>query len=151
MLLDFLICGPRLFHSFIVQGKKEFLKRSCKGILLGITTDNKPVFKKHIENLYRTAQYKLHALTCIRKILTLDKAILHYNMFINSQFDYAPLIWLLCRKTLYHKTEKIHHRTLKVIYQSEEPYENLLLESSSVSAHQRHLRFLITEVYKSMT
>ena len=26
MLLDFLICGSRFFHSFIVEGKKEFLK-----------------------------------------------------------------------------------------------------------------------------
>ena len=26
MLLDFLICGFRLFHSFKVEGKKEFLK-----------------------------------------------------------------------------------------------------------------------------
>ena len=29
MLLDFLICGSRLFHSFIVEGKKEFFKKSC--------------------------------------------------------------------------------------------------------------------------
>ena len=58
---------------------------------------------------------------------------------------------MFCRKTLYHKIEKIHHRTLKVIYQSEESYENLLLESSSVSIHQRHLRFLVTEIYKSTT
>ena len=28
MLLDFLICGYRLFHFFIVEGKKEFLKKS---------------------------------------------------------------------------------------------------------------------------
>ena len=49
---------------------------------------------------------------------------------------------MFCRKTLYHKIEKIRHSTLKVIYQSEESYENLLLESSSVSVHQRlHLRF----------
>ena len=58
---------------------------------------------------------------------------------------------MFSRKTLYHKIEKIHHRTLKVIYQSEESYENLLLESSSVSIHQRHLRFLVTEIYKSTT
>ena len=56
-----------------------------------------------------------------------------------------------CRKTLYHKIEKIHHGTLKVIYQSEESYENLLLESSSVSVHQRHLRVLVTEIFKSTT
>ena len=29
MLLDFLISGSRLFHSIIVEGKKEFLKKSC--------------------------------------------------------------------------------------------------------------------------
>ena len=29
MLLNFLICGSRLFYSFIVEGKKEFLKKSC--------------------------------------------------------------------------------------------------------------------------
>ena len=58
---------------------------------------------------------------------------------------------MFCRKTLYHKIEKIHHRTLKVIYQSEESYENLLLESSSVSVHQRHLRFSVTEICKSTT
>ena len=120
-------------------------------ILLGITIDNKLVFKKHIENLCRTAQYKLHALTRIRKYLTLDKAILLGNTFINSQFNYAPLIWMFSRKTLYHKIEKIHQKTLKVIYQFEESYENLLLESSSVSLHQRHLRFLLTEIYKNAT
>ena len=90
-------------------------------ILLGITIDNELVFKKHIENLCRTAQYKLHALTRIRKYLTLDKAVLLGNTFINSQFNYAPLIWMFSRKTLYHKIEKIHHRTLKVIYHLKSP------------------------------
>ena len=127
------------------------VKESNEVILLGITTDDKLVFKKHIENLCRTAQYKLHALTRIRKYLTLDKAILLGNTFINSQFNYAPLIWMFCRTTLYHMIEKFHHRTLKAMYQSEESYENLLLEGSSVSVHQRHLCFLVTEIYKSTT
>ena len=34
---------------------------------------------------------------------------------------------MFCRKTLYHKIDKIHHRTLKVIHQSEESYENSLI------------------------
>ena len=29
ILLDFLICGPRLFRSSIVEEEKEFLKKSC--------------------------------------------------------------------------------------------------------------------------
>ena len=127
------------------------VKESNEVILLGITIVNKLVFKKHIENLCRIAQYKLHALTRIRKYLTLDKAVLLGNTFINSQFNYTPLIWMFSKKTLCHKIEKNHHRTLKVIYQFEESYENLLLENSSVSIQQRHLHFLVTEIYKSTT
>ena len=63
------------------------VKESNEVILLGITIDNKLVLKKHIEYLCRTAQYKLHALTRIRKYLTLDKAILLGNTFVNSQFS----------------------------------------------------------------
>ena len=45
--------------------------------------------------------------------------------------------------------QKIHHIALKVISQSNETYEELLELSETVSIHQRHLRFLVTEVYKS--
>ena len=55
------------------------------------------------------------------------------------------------RKGLYLKTQKIHYKTLKVIYQSNKTYEKLLELSEIVSIHQRHLRFLVTEVYKSIS
>ena len=102
-------------------------KESNEVILLLIIIDNKLVFKKHIENLCGIAQYKLHTLTRIKKYLTLDKAILLGNTFKNTHFNYAPLIWMFCRKTFYHKIENNHHRTSKVIYQSEVSYEILLL------------------------
>ena len=76
------------------------VKENNETILLGITIDNKLAFKKHIENICRTAQYKLHALTRIRKYFTLDRAIFLVNTFINSKFNYAPLIWMFCRKAL---------------------------------------------------
>ena len=59
------------------------VKENNEVILLVITIDNKLGFKKHIENLCRTAQYKLLALTRIRKYVTLDKAILLGNTFIS--------------------------------------------------------------------
>ena len=40
------------------------------------------------------------------------------NAFIDSQFNYAPLPWMFCWKTLYSKIEKIDHKTLKVVYES---------------------------------
>ena len=48
------------------------------------------------------------------------------NAFIDIQFNYASLIWMLCRKRLYLEMLKIHHKTLKVIYQSNKTYEELL-------------------------
>ena len=82
-----------------------------------------------------------------QKYLTLDKAKLSGNAFIDSQFNYALLIWMFCHKTTFLKMQKIH-KSLKVIYQSNVSYDLLQL-SNSVSLHQRHLQFLLTEIYKS--
>ena len=68
---------------------------------------------------------------------------------IDSQFNYAPLLRTFRRKTRNSKIEKIHHNTLKVIYESNDTYDNLLLQRNTVSLHQRHLRFLMTEINKS--
>ena len=87
----------------MILGKKKRLKYSLKigsitikesdeVELLEITIDKALNFKKHIKNLCRTAQYKLHALRRIRKYLTLDEAKLIGNAFIDSQFNYASLI-----------------------------------------------------------
>ena len=58
---------------------------------------------------------------------------------------------MFCRKTLYSKIEKNHHRTLKVVYGIDDSYNNHLLSSNSVSFHQMHLRFLVTEILKSIS
>ena len=157
--INSLKANPRKFQ-FMILGKKKPLKYSLeiesvtikesdKVELLGITIDKALNFKKHIENLCRIAQYKLHALRRIRKYLTLDKAKLLGHTCINSQFNYAPLIWMFCHKVTYLKMQEIYRKSLKVIYQSDASYDNLLQLSNSMSLHQQHLRFLLVEIYKS--
>ena len=104
--------------------------------LLGVIIDKNLTFKKHIDNLVCKAQYKLHSLQRIRTFLTIEKAKILGNVFMDSQFNYAPLIWKFCNKTFYSKIEKIRHKTLKVIYGINDPYNNFLLHSNSVSIHQ---------------
>ena len=41
---------------------------------------------------------------------------------------------MFCRKTLYSKIEKIHHRNLKVVYGMDDSYKNLLLSRNSVNS-----------------
>ena len=75
--------------------------------LMGLTIDKELNFSKHIYKLCRNAQYKLHALRRIRKYLSLEKAKMLGKAFIDSQFNYAPLIWMFCGKGLYLKMQKI--------------------------------------------
>ena len=58
---------------------------------------------------------------------------------------------MFCHKTTYLKMQKIHHKTLKVIYQSEASYDDLLQLSNNVPLHQQQLRLLLTEIYESIS
>ena len=141
--------GSRL--SVILNINNIKIRELQKVMLLGLTIDNCLTFKDHIDALCRNASYKLHALRRIRKYLTPDKAKVLYNAFINSQFSYASIIWIFCRKTDYLKTEKIQYKALKIVLNSNESLEDLFLHSNEVSIHEKPLRQLTTEIYKSLT
>ena len=115
--------GPRLPVILNINNIK--IRESQKVILLGLTIDNCLTFKDHIDTLCRNASYKLHALRRIRKYLTPDKAKVLYNALINSQFSYASIIWMFCRKTDYLKMEKIQYKALKIVFNSNESLEDL--------------------------
>ena len=101
------------------------------------------------DSLCRNAQYKLHALRQIRKCLSLEKGKTLGNAFIDSQFNYAPLRWMFCRKGLYFKMQRIYHKILEVVYQPSKTCQEFIELSETVSIHQQHSRFLVNEVYKS--
>ena len=88
-------------------------EESRKVVLIGITIDNLLIFNKHIDNLCRTANYKLHALRRIRKYLSLEKAKPLWNASINSQFNYAPLVWIFCRNKTIFKDSRDSPQTTK--------------------------------------
>ena len=64
-----------------------------------VIIDKSLTFKKHIDNSVCKAQYKLHALRRIRKFFIIEKAMILGNALIDSQFNYALLMWMFCRKT----------------------------------------------------
>ena len=49
-------------------------------------------------------------------------------VFINSQFNYAPLAWMFAGKTSINKICKMHHRTLQVIHHDYQKSYNELLD-----------------------
>ena len=65
------------------------------------------------------------------KFITVEKAKILGNVLIDSQFNYATLVRMFWRKSVYSEIEKIHHKTLKVIYGIDDFYNSLLCLSSS--------------------
>ena len=127
------------------------VEKSQEVVLLGINIDNKLSFKTHIENICRKAKHKLHALQRIGKYLSTDKAKTLCNAFINSQFHYLPLIWMFAGKLLISRVQKINFWSLQVVHNTyDTTYAELLSMNSDVSIHQRHLRFLVPEVFISV-
>ena len=113
---QFMVIWVKNIVHFTINVNGKIIPCSNEVKLLGITIDNELKFKKHIEDLCKKASYKLHALRRIRGYLAVEKARIPANAFIDSQFNYVPLIWMFAGKTLINKICKIHHRTLQVVY-----------------------------------
>ena len=57
---------------------------------------------------------------------------------------------MFCHKQYYLKIAKIQYKALKIVYNSNESDEELLLRSNEASVHQKQLRIVATEIFKSL-
>ena len=58
-------------------------------------------------------------------------------------------LWMFTNKNLMLKINKMHRRTLRVVFDDyNNTYEELLASHNDISIHQKHVKHLPTEVYK---
>ena len=114
------------------------IESSIKEALFGITIDKKLKFDEHVNNFCKNACQKLNALARIATFMNIEKKILIMKAFIESQFGYCPLIWMLCSHNSMNKINKIQARTPHLLYNSyNTTFDELLLISGQVSMHMR--------------
>ena len=68
--------------------------------LLGVVSGSEVTFAKRIENLYRKANQKPHALVRVANLMTLEKCRLVIKTFLFSQFNYFALVWIVTVENL---------------------------------------------------
>ena len=68
--------------------------------------------------------------------------------FINSQFSYCSLIWMFYCRDLNNKINEIHGRALRLVYQNNLSFSDLLDLENSVTVPQKYLPVLVKEIYK---
>ena len=144
--------GSKIENSkiiFAIENKQIKCKREVK--LLGITIDEKLTFTRHIANICSLANNRLRALTRIRRFLSTEQAKYLSEAYIMSAFKYCPLIWMFCNKTSNNQINKIHKRTLRLVYEMEDAnFEDLLLKDNSWDVHENNIHTLLIEIYKSI-
>ena len=68
-----------------------------------------------------------------------------------STFKYCPLIWMFCNKTANNQINKIHKRSLSLVYELEDGnFEDLLIKDDSWTIHENNIHTLLVEIYKSL-
>ena len=137
--------------NFILKINAIQIRNTSEVELLSLRIDHKLKFDAPIDKLCKTATFKLHALRRIRKCLTLEQEKLLANSFVNTQFGYAPQIWMFTSKNSILKVNKINRKTLGVVYDdNNSTYEERLASHNDISIHHKHLKNLAIEVYKSL-
>ena len=116
--------------------------------LVGITTDSKLSFDKHIQQICSRTSAKLKALARIAPFMNITKRKILMNAFFNDQFSYCPLTWMFHSRKLNNKINKLHERCLRIVYNNNtSTYEELLETDNSVSVHFQNVQALTIELY----
>ena len=118
--------------------------------LLGITIDNELNFNKHVSGLCVQASKKLHALSRMPTFMSIDKRRLIMKSFFLSQCSYCPLVWIFHSRELNNRINRLHERSLRVVYRDNlSSFEELLFRDKSFTIHERNIQHLAIELFKA--
>ena len=131
--------------TFIIENKR--VKSRSKIKPLGITRDSKLSFTTHVENLCSTASNHLQALARICKYLSFKQAKRLAEAYIISTFRHCTLIWIFCFTAANNLINKIHKRSLRIVYEMEDAnFKDLLIKDSSWTSHENNIHTVLIEI-----
>ena len=122
---------------------EEIISNSCEK-LLGIKIDSRLRFDEHVKSLCSKANQHLSALARLSSLMKFNQRKLIMNAFIKSHFSYCPLVWMLHSRKLNNRINKIHERSLRLVYRDyNSSFDELLRIDNSRTIHQTNLQKLM--------
>ena len=132
----------------IKEGNLCIKNSSCKK-MLGINFHHKLKFTNYIDEICKKASRKLNALARTAPYMGIRKQRTLMNAFFKSQFNYCPLLWMCCNRSSNNKIDRLHGRSLLIVYTDKTPdFSELVEKDGSVSVHYQNIRQLATEMFK---
>ena len=150
-------------HIMVINGLSEFRKLGYSTVLtimapkqqlqVGIrharhNCDKKQSFRKHVEELCKRANQRLHTLARLSAYIDPIKLEILMNSFINSQFKYCPFVWMFHDRVLNSKLNFIQKRALRLVWKSSEKGHEKVM-NKTLTTHQHNLQLLMIEIYKT--
>ena len=76
----------------------------------------------------------------VSKYMSTERLVVIMKAFIESQFNYCPLVWMFHSKKLQSRLDKLHERALRVAYKDDiSSFEDLLKKDNTFNLHDRNL------------
>ena len=117
--------------------------------LLGIKFDRNLTFEDHVRDICNKANTKLNALSRTMPYMNMSKRKKVINASFFSQFNYCPLIWMLHKRELNNRIDRLHERCLRLMYNDKHSsFQELLLKSDSITIHHKNIKALAIEMFK---
>ena len=125
-------------EPFSINIDKEVIKNSNNKKLSGIDLNNRLGFDTHVANISNRVTKKLHDSATISQYINIHKQRTTMKAFIASKFDYCPLVWMFHSRKLNSRVNKLHERTLKMVYQDYASSFTELLEKDNSTTIQKY-------------
>ena len=84
-----------------------------------------------------------------KRLSSLEKRTIAMKSFVESQFHYCPLTWMLHSRTLNNKINRFHEKALRIVYSDyKSSFNTLPQKNGSFSIHHRNIQSLTIEIYE---
>ena len=111
--------------------------------LLGPQINSGLTFDQHFFSICNKVGKKINVLSHLVNYMLFDKRFLVMKAFIESQFNYRPLIWMFYLRTLNNKINSLHEKPLSIVdtdYKSS--FWELLGKDKSFSVPRKNIQSL---------
>ena len=145
--------GLKQTQEFLLEIGNTIVKatRSVRQ-LLGITVDDELKFEKQVKTLCQKVGKTVSAFSRVAPYMDEKKGKVLYHTFIMSNFNYCPVIWMLCGKTQNKEKDRIHKRALRILFNDyTSSFEELLQKLGSDRVHVKNIQNLMIGIFKCLS
>lgn len=117
--------------------------------ILGVELDKSLKYSTHIDSICSQTGKQINALKRIRRHLEKKSLTTIYNSYINCNFNYCSIAWMLANKTNVEKLERTNKRALRLVTNNSYlRYEEMLEQEKQLSVYRRCLKTAAVMMYK---